>query len=37
MYRFVREADNSGILEKLLLKNLERNSAKSKAEIVYNL
>ena len=40
MFHFVREADDSGILEELL-KNSERNQAKSKAEIAdkpaYNL
>ena len=34
MCRFVRETDDSGILE-ILHMNSERNPAKSKAEIVY--
>ena len=36
MCHFVREADGSGILEELL-KNSEKNPAKSKAEIAYKL
>ena len=36
MWHFVRESDDSGIFEELL-KNSERNPAKSKAEIVHKL
>jgi hypothetical protein len=34
MCHFVREGDDSGVLEELL-KNSERNPAKSKGQIVY--